>query len=507
MKFSVPVLVVLILSNCLLAQGESSNNSNISADTANKDPHTEKSSLTRQKKKHQEYVVPEVVYKPPFPPLGNYAVAGVCEPIHDENSTKVILQNKEKLQAALKRLKKINPEGGVIEIPWNTETIQCDNLRNNRNRAVKQLTLKGIPGPNNEQPRFYCRSIKRDGTIEKGFGGDFLTSPGEQDSKLLVENLHIDGYGTAVIMPQWGMGIVRNSYIHHTMSNAFTVTGIEPEDSAKGSKLQFCGNEVSHSGQGNAHHGWYMHRGVPGKSEIELTLVDNLVHSMAWSEGFKSTANKNILINNRFYKTLETDPSYTQLFGNTLVNVVSCSQNTIKGNTFHIWRPEETGYASGWMLMVSGRRGIFGCDDPPAYLPQDGDLQNPIKAQSSFWTQDYWDSLDGRKTLLTLVENNTFISEKTSASKHKDVAIRAYGTYPIRRTKQFGPTCLLESPEWWYERHQVLAKNNTYINMNKEKIYFSRPANHAAKLCDGPYKYEDRRDFNLIEIGEGETYQ
>ena len=279
--------------------------------------------------------MPALSYTPSYPPLGDYSVAGVCQAIHDETATVITLQRGERLSSAVKRLKSSSPGGGVIAIPWGAP-LQCDSLRLHKTYFPNGITLRGVSGPQGQQPRFYCRSAdprhKLGGTIP----GDqvtpaFLSVSGTSHQTILIENIHVDGYKGALKFADKGTNIVRNSWFHHGAHNGISSgnTGGPSKNPYKGIEnrnrfsLEMCGSEISHYGQGNHTHNFYMHRGLGGGGEdpswmgmgaydswSEITLVDNLCHSPGWASCFKSIANKNNILNNKFYSELVTDPSF-----------------------------------------------------------------------------------------------------------------------------------------------------------------------------------------------------
>ena len=79
-----------------------------------------------------------------------------------------------------------NDRGGIINVPWYADTVQCDKLWA-RNRRVMEtgVTIRGLAGPGGQQPRFYCRRDVRDGTIPKEHKASFLSigaAPGPNSS-------------------------------------------------------------------------------------------------------------------------------------------------------------------------------------------------------------------------------------------------------------------------------------------------------------------------------------
>lgn len=420
-------------------------------------------------------------WQPDIPAGHDYSEPGVCTDDHIDVAGEVTLQDGETLEAALDRLIAIIApgRGGRIRVPYDVDTVQCDTikLRKRHSDVIGSLALSGIRGPAGEMPRFYCRAEKLDGTIPKGSGkGVFFTAP----SKAIIENIEVNGYGKWASPAIAGTFVARNSYFHGATNDGFSNTGLDWEKHGEvaGRVAEFCGNNVSRGGQGNAKHCFYLHRGLPG-AESRYTLVDNVIHSCNWSEGFKSTGEYNLISGNRFYKTvppdeyqpegvpplIESPERESNHYGNTLVNIVSCSQSVIRNNLFHIYRPKPSGYASAISVMISGRRGIQGCDRPRGYV---GDNKNAVPDYSSeFWNPEYWASIKGHP-FTTQIEGNRF---ELAGPKHADarqnpkgIAVKMYGTYPAIALRQFGPSCLLAAPPQWVERSQArLSSDNIFV--------------------------------------------
>ena len=146
------------------------------------------------------------------------------------------------------------------------------------------LSIRGISGPNGEQPRFYCRRKERQGTIPKGVRTEAMLVLG-QGGDYLVENIHIDGYQSSIKLPPVGHIVLRNNYMHHAFSNGLIYSNTS---SKKTLDLEVCGNEVSHSGRGNSEHGFYLHRNLSKIGSANVTLVDNVCHSTPYSSCYKS---------------------------------------------------------------------------------------------------------------------------------------------------------------------------------------------------------------------------
>jgi hypothetical protein len=460
-----------------------------------------------------------VVYQPEFPPLGQYSIPGVCASIHGDSDPSVTLQDHEALSSAVGRLSAISKgAGGIIRIPWNVDTIQCDSYAMPR-KIKMPVTIKGVPGPEGQQPRFYCRSVSNGGTVPGShrpwlildvYGGR------PRERQVLVENVHIDGYGGFVRLNNAGSFTIRNSYLHHATGDGFKLTGIpEGEGPGYGARLQFCGNEISHSGQGNIKHCFYIASNKSygyGDQNIYVTLVDNLIHSCRRSSGFKSVARNNTIINNRFYNTLgddpstpkyESDPLYERQYSTFLVDVAACGENQIiKGNYFYSFRPEgEESDNSNWGYPVGirNRKQAYGCDRPHCYR------KGGVPAtDTECWDPEWWAGLGKKRTLKLKIEDNTFRASGFKAGETP--AIIDFGTYPNMRSGQFGVSCLLTPPPGWYERQRTYVENNIYYNYPAgDAKYLSSPPKHNEDKCGYSKPELDLRDYDLFEIGAREA--
>ena len=455
----------------------------------------------RQKKavqERREYPVPPVTYQPSLPPVGKYSVAGICEPIHESTAPSITLNDGESLASAYARLQSAsNNQGGVINIPWNVRLNQCDSLRVARKRIMSGgVTIRGLPGPNGEQPRFYCRTEKRDGTVPHSeVAGRFMSfgdtrkdgkgSPANQ--RVLVENLHVDGYKTAFNLPKSGHIILRNNYVHHQFGNAVVYSNLEWPARLT---LEICGNEVAHAGYGNALHGFYLHRGLHPESSAEIALVDNLCHSTPYSSCFKSIANKHVVKGNRFYQSLDTDPSYEKRYSSMLLDIAACADNLIEDNEFHGHKPEANKFGDILIGIRNRKKIVKGCDRPPY-------------DSSQFNDPDYWSSLGGAKVFPTIIKRNSFTAGPDFGERL--FAITAMGTFPNEELRGFGPAKLLEPPPGWYERSRVYVSENTYTGFAADHLYRSLPPGHCSvEKCGPPPAREP--DSDLIEVGKGETY-
>ena len=505
-----------------------------------------------------------VSYKPPYPPLGKYSLPDACTPIHSAEASKVTLLDGEKLQNAFNRLLsgKHVTEGGVIEIPWKTKIVQCDDLRVRPKdiSAIPKLTIKGIVGPNGEQPRFYCRisnAYSLGGTIPindvtkrspewfKGGGNGF---------ELMVENIHVDGYKKALSLASSGIYKIRNSYFHHGSSNGISNTNTGNARNflrsvAEPSRftMEFCGSEISHYGQGNHTHNFYMHRslgGGGGSQELKAVypmlfdtwsknvIVDSIIHSAGWASNFKSIANEVIIVNNKIYSELATDPSYTNFDENgdfssgrfaaqMLIDVSACSKVTIKGNELYNFKVDKPSKGGSALIGVRRRRtAMRGCDIPLAWWPYgygpDESKTYPAElnqsagslalGRGSVHTDGFWSSLGGKVHFPWIVENNLFSVQGPYSSRQ--TAMHLYGTsYVFEGPKKV--SCSLPSPKNWYERSRVYLKNNTYIGFkDMSHIYESKTGSGKNANCPKPYP-ETRSSVKQqrFEILGGETYK
>ena len=352
----------------IISSGESKYNE---ADLEPVDPNSSQVTGCGLKLGKPECPRPNVSYRPDFPKLGDYSVPGVCQSIHDPATVaSVTLEQGELLNEAYARLKSRpdSMKGGIIYIPWNVRIQECDKLGIKKKQALTGgVTLSGVLGPNGEMPRMYCRSVKRDGTIPRKAGVSRALSfdkfPG--GGRVLVENMHIDGYSTA-LYPMVSFFVARNNYIHHQLDNGISYSDLKLDKHPWNLLHEYCGNEVSHAGRGNFRHGFYQHRHKSNEFTATQYLVDNVIHSMQSSSAYKSTAEYNYLYKNRVYTSLATDPSFKKRSSTLLLDIAQCGWAEIRGNQFFGDNPAPGGGVD--MIAFRNRRGILGCVLPePAW--------------------------------------------------------------------------------------------------------------------------------------------
>ena len=469
------------------------------------------------------YPEPMIDYKPQLGGPGSYSVHGACADLHAEDAYSVTLGVGEKLESALARLGTL---GGVVNIPYGAP-LQCDGARIGPGGGP--VTLRGTPGSGGKLPRFYCRSDEIGGTIPNREVRGIWLEVLDGDTSLLVENLHVDGYKKQVRMPTFGHFILRNNYLHHATQDAINNanSGGSERDAYKGIDgpgrfhLEMCGNEIAHSGQGNFKHNTYMHRslggigdhpeldvGGPGLHDTwtKVTYVDNLCHSPRWSSCFKSIANENVVIGNRFYTRLETDPSYDMagMSAQMLIDVANCSQNIIRGNALYAWKDGERGNEGGSAAIgIRGRKtAMRGCDTPMMWHPYENHAQ-PTAIEGPAHTEAFWSALGGRIFFKTVIEDNYI--EVVGRYANRLMGLEVTGTYPAYDVRN--RRCELPTPMNWYERSRTYVSNNTWVGFDPAKVYVANPGSHNYQHCHG---YEDTRPPGpgpsdaLIEVGAGE---
>jgi hypothetical protein len=480
-----------------------------------------------------QYPEPELTYQPSFPIPGDYSVPGACQTIHDDTAIRTTLRDGEKLQDAFIRLHDYSyGQGGIVEIPWDVDTVQCDTLNMTKKYSMPFLTIQGLPGPNGEQARFYCRSSATDGgTIPDREAAplwiDFARGAGEDNQTVLIENLHIDGYKEQVRMPAFGHLILRNNYLHHAtravISNG-TIGNFNLYDSADTHgrfHLEMCGNEIAHTGTERFSKRISINRAPGGIGDhpdldvggaglydtwSKVSYVDNLCHSSRWSACFKSTANENLIVGNRFHTRLVTDPSYSteRMPAQTLIELANCSQNTIRNNRLFASKDSEDA-GGGALVNIGGESATLrGCDTPVMWHPYKNTLRPPV-IDGPAHTEQFWSDLGGEIFFSTRVEDNYF--EVTGEDRNSLAGLEATGTYPTYQVR--GERCELPTPMTWYERSRINVAGNTWVGFNPGGIYSVSGTGSDRQPCDdygkslppGPGPSDD-----LVEIGEGEQY-
>jgi hypothetical protein len=476
-----------------------------------------------------------VQYQPTFPPLGQYSVAGVCEAF--DYAATVTLQDGEALNDAFDRLAAKGMATGAILIPWDVDTLQCDQIRPSLNDAIHTLGLLGQPGPNGEQPRFYCRRSDFDGTIVKGkgFAGYFAqvrngrqeVGGKEQRVNFLMENIHVDGYAQWVYMPTALNIRMRNNYMHHATNDGITTPSISFYDDEKdGIDFQACGNEISHAGNGNASHCLYLHRSERASfgTTIDVKFVDNVIHSCNYSSAFKSIANTNLVAGNQFYKRLETDPSYTPKGTQMMVDIPTCSQGLeISNNLFHYNRVDAGWMPGNSMIGLRNRANMYGCDIPqPPYLKENVKLPDGTKVQcyrdplhpacaiptSEFWNDSYWSANAPDNVIPAYIKNNRFEVPADAYKGDVAVAVESWGSFPYFKPSMNNKSCVLPRPDGWYERTMAYLTGNTYVGMNREYAVLESPmfTESGTDSCGVDYVGNPESNWDLITQGAGETY-
>jgi len=398
------------------------------------------------------------------------------------------------------------------------------------------LTVKGVLGHNGEQPRFYCRRSDFDGTIAKGKGSTgglifvhnkrSLKNGKQQMVSFMLENIHVDGYAQWLHMPTSANIRMRNNYLHHATNNGLTTPDINfYEEEKDGIDLQICGNEISHAGNGNTSHCLYLKRSERASfgTTIDVKFVDNVIHSCNYSSAFKSTANTNLVSGNKFYKHLDTDPSYTKRGTQMMVDTPSCSHSTeISSNLFYYNRVDESWMPGNSMIGIRNRSGIYGCDIPqPQYLKQSVKLPdgskvicsraplNPACAipESTYWEESYW--ADQTHEIPIIIKDNVFEVPLDADNADRANPVRSWGSLPHYKLSLGRKACVLPRPEGWYERTMVYLSGNTYINVNPERRALEVPmfTTPGEDWCgNGKLQNTNPADWDLITEGLGEVY-
>lgn len=443
-----------------------------------------------------------VDYRPSFSPLGEYSTPA-CKVAIDEAWPQVTLHEngQETLKAAHTRLLAKGRANGILNIRWDAPPAMCDTLFGGAsNRMAGTLVIRGLTGPNGEQPRFYCRSDIRDGNVpHKTLPGTVLDASGK--SLTVIENLHVDGYKKVVQTPMEGRLVVRNNYMHHQVSDAIGGSNIKAEKVSV--TYEFCGNEMSHSGRDNGSHLFYIHRGLADTSNITAIWVDNFLHSAANSSAIKSIANTNVVVGNRITKQIATDPTYTPRMTQFLVDLAGCSNNLIESNLLE--GPKLARAAGGKDLIgIRNRKTeLNGCGSP--------------KVGSAKWNDPvYWDGVRADKPFKTVIKNNTFRTRPAEftapAFDNKLTAIRDWGTWPNTGPGMRDDRVLLNVPAGYVEQHEVLVSGNTYIGPFEE-LYGSNNIEHCKVGVDlrgygicPPYPNPGPvTPANYFKVGQGES--
>ena len=346
-----------------------------------------------------------------------YSIPNSCDAIHDNHATVVTLQKHERLQSAVERLRKISPSGGVIEIQAKNETIECDTIRL-KQAFSSGLTLRGIG-----MPEFYCRwdNPKYGGTIKKADLKPAFFTAHNDDHTVLVEGIEVNGYKSAFKLGKSGDYTLRNLRAHGGPGDGISNsnTGGPGKDPYRGIetpsrfRLQACGVEVSHYGQGNHKHNFYIHRALGGwprygfDTRNEFTLVDSNIHSPGWASAVKSIANRNNFYNNTITSHIFGEEGF---HAQMLIDVSACSVNIIVGNLLRNFKPTKRAGGSAVVGLRGRRTAMRGCDIPITWYPYTNTFSAiPLARDPSHpvHSEKWWSELNGKIWFPSIIYNNT----------------------------------------------------------------------------------------------------
>lgn len=443
-----------------------------------------------------------------------------CEYHIDPDWPQFTMQVGERLQDFWNRAYENNgrPKNLVLNIPWDAPTHICDQMYSpDKKWPDGTLVVRGISGPDGQKPRFYCRSEQRDGNVPKRLVKQAALIVGAK-TLTVFDNLHTDGYKKAGTIRSLNNRILfKNSYLHHAISNGLSFSNVNT--SGKHLQVEICGNEISHNGMGNTQHGMYMHRGL-GDAHVKIILANNLIHSNNWSSGFKSIANENWVVGNRFFSSIDDDPTFKRTWSSMDIDIAACSTTLIEDNSITHWKPFSNKLGKEVIGIRKRSKVVNGCDDPPY-------------GSETFNDPEYWRSLKGAKLFVTKIRNNVIRARPDSIPKeatmkgegdfgHMLYAITDWGTWPSEEFT-LGASYWLQPPVdnngklLWYERHKVIVHGNRYIGFAADQIYRSLTTGTCSdwrKACPpppdiGPMRYygtfEGHDAYSYFEIGKGET--
>lgn len=508
-----------------------------------------------------------------FPTLGSYSVAGVCEAVHGPSATTVTLADGETLDSAWTRLRNTAgfsaATGGKIIVPWDVDTVQCDNISKNETKVknLKKLTISGTVGPNGELPRFYCRWDRYEGgTIPNNVGYYFsamITPPSSNQTEyqFVYENIEVDGYNGAFKQGMSGTFVYRNLYAHSGPDDGFINDGQASDfmsdynaglidvwnkfDPTTRLTVEMCGVEVERYGAGNFKHNTYFHAIIGGggdeaawaalglyDSYFKVVVVDSRIHTANYGSAFKSIANEHILKNNTFAQVLRTDPGYLSAefpigrrTSTRIIDIPACSKNEIIGNEFIAWSGNPI------VGLRNRRKPHRGCDKPLMYTPgEPKGLDYPVKVypNGDEHTEAFWTNLNNEQFMLTVVTDNVFRPSTDPESDFVDGVdwegkvtnptmkpMENLGTYPMFEASFGGANCWLETPSTWYERSLAYMNNNTYTDTSVSDNYLTGANAHNANgTCPAGFEtappgpgVADPNDLtNYYWIGTNEVY-
>jgi hypothetical protein len=474
---------------------------------------------------------PERNYIPAFmPSLYNYSKPELCEADYPNPSPReltVRLRQGETLHDALARLYAKSPEGGVLEVEG--DTVQCDSIRwNTAKFGNGRITVRGING----MARAYCRAasfanfgkngnVKKitrvGGTIPKEqVTGMFLVLGDGTPESFVMENFEVDGYNYGLRLGPSGKRKLLNVYAHsgyggNGISNVNTGNKSDIWTSlARRSRfeLNLCGVEVSHYGQGNHSHNFYMHRSLGGGGESEalmaidgafdswtaVNIVDSFIHSARWSSNFKSIANENNIYNTRIGSTALTfgvDDGLPEDHSQAEVDIALAAQSMIKDSDFRKFKPDLTGKGGSAVVAYRARMtAMRGNDVPMIWYPYHIRQADPKTGKKTLvtpenhypdhpiHTQAWWKAQNGAKQFINRMEDTDITI--TGPYAHKLSAVTIYHTRWL--WDDGNSPCLLPMPENAYERAHVYMKDVSMEGFRQGKEIEVRGFQHS-KRC------------------------
>jgi hypothetical protein len=389
------------------------------------------------------------------PPLPDFSLKGCFRDIHGPAAPRVTLG-----QGGITTLNEaaaaLRPGGGVILVPPGTYR----DLSLGLGRAGgMDITVRGVLGPDGARPKFVAE------------GGTFFSFGDRADDRegrplppnrncAMLENVEVEGYGTAVFVGNCARFVMKNNYIHHAKNSMILTENLRGQQRLS---IEFYGNEISHGGQGNAKHNLYLHRGLDETSWLSVKFINNYCHSSRNSSCLKSIANENLVVGNLFEATAESEPEKSKYASTMLVDIPAASHNLVAYNAF-TYSGSTPSYTP---VALRCRASICGCDRPPY-------------GGKEFFSPAYWKAVGGRGTdckmpdpraavnpflIHTWIYGNTFLY--TGSSPEPPAPIMNQGTAPHVAAVTFGPKLPLKLPEGWVERSRAWAANNVYCGVRE----------------------------------------
>jgi hypothetical protein len=383
--------------------------------------------------------------------------------------------------------------------------------------------------------------VRLGGTIPKDKVEPTFLRLGAFTGEFVLENFEIDGFKRAVEMGRAGTFRFLNVYAHSGLGSGFGnlntggPNGDPYRNIERPSRFEasFCGVEVSHYGQSNHTHNFYMHAslgGGGGRPELlalgpdvydtwsRVNVVDSFIHSARWSSNFKSIANENNVVNSRIWSTLTgtgVDDGLPVDNSQAEIDITLAADILVTGSDIRKYKPDRRTGGSAVISLRARMTALRGSHVPLMWRPYRTRAKDPATGKSyptppsaknirhPAHSPQWWDELGGKKHFITRIKD-TRISFSGVATDRLS-ALEVYHTHWLWDGGTGYSPCLLPMPPNAYERAHVYLENVDYVGFGPEQRVSLRGLVHS-KNCREPRPpgptLESWRRFGVVDVIE-----